>query len=260
MSYCLISLKSDFRISIKITYIFSYMFTEEEHALADGIKDNASRLARFALANNEIGLMNELEILISNAISGRSPKRAGDPRRRSIRQREKGVRYESFDLENDDFLLEASYTPEILDRITNILASSGDKGNKSRLQLAQRMIKAYPKFEKCLIIFQSAINMIKRHLGLRESIDDNDLLIFEDDKKEKKPKKKLSSGPSKDRDIGEILYHLDMSTRHLDVLVDYTMVAGHEKDIVTISSSIQKLAHMFRRELGNLPSSQKFQQ
>jgi hypothetical protein len=75
------------------------------------------------------------------------------------------------------------------------------------------------------------------------------LLLSEADNGDKGDDKKTTSGPSKDRDTGEILYHLDMATRHLDVLVDYTLVMGHEEEIVSISSSVQELAQRLRSEL-----------
>jgi hypothetical protein len=40
-----------------------------------------------------------------------------------------------------------------------------------------------------------------------------------------------------------------MAARHLDVLVDYTAVAGHEDDLLTLSSEVQKLAQIIRGEL-----------
>jgi hypothetical protein len=40
-----------------------------------------------------------------------------------------------------------------------------------------------------------------------------------------------------------------MATRHLDVLVDYTLILNHAGEVTGISSSIQELAQRIRAEL-----------
>lgn len=236
-------------------------FTDEEYTLADDLQKNAKRLARLALSGNDVGLVNDLEMMVANAISSRSQKRADDPRRRAVRGFEKpsmrkpvGLRRRRFEgFETDDEVLLERVDPQTLETITDVLTHPGEKAQKSRLQIAQRMIRAYPNSREFVKTFIGAINMIKRKLGLQESTENFGGVLQElrrlNERDDDDHDNEGTSAPSKDRDTGEILYHLDMSTRHLDVLVDYTLIAGHEDQIVRISSAIQKLAQQLRSEL-----------
>jgi len=219
------------------------VYTDEETYLAGAIKDHAQRLAMLAVAGDEIGLMNELDTMITSAIGGGRPKkRAEDPRRRvirnfekpSIRQRTEAVMFEYVD-------------KDAVVAVTKILSGEGSKAANSRMQLAQNMLRAYNSGSKSYItMFKRAIQLIKKHLGLLEGIDEFEAvkaLLREEENNA------TTAGPSKDRDTGEILYHLDMATRHLDVLVDYTLIAGHEDEITQISSAVQRLAQGLRSEL-----------
>lgn len=56
------------------------------------------------------------------------------------------------------------------------------------------------------------------------------------------------------QDIADILYHLDVATRHMDALVGFGIVARHADEVVTISSKMQQLAQNIREELGSTVS------
>lgn len=73
-------------------------------------------------------------------------------------------------------------------------------------------------------------------------------------------KAKNTRAPSKAKDEGEILYHLDMGTRHMDVLQDYEEVMTHRSELAQISKTIQALAGKIRDEIqrssGGAPSTE----
>lgn len=232
-------------------------YTEEEHALADDLQKHASRLTKLALVNDDIKLMNNLETLVTSALAGRTyrQKRVQTPRRREIRAYEKRMgRHEqqrNESIENiDELILLEGINPQVVEKVANIIGNPADRAQNSRLQLAHQMIKSYPDSGKYVKIFMAAVTKIKDRLAIKEnkisSLTGMKKFLLEEEEKEER---KGTSAPSKDRDTGEILYHLDMATRHLDVLVDYTLIAGHEDEILTISSAIQKLAQNLRAEL-----------
>jgi hypothetical protein len=100
--------------------------------------------------------------------------------------------------------------------------------------------------------FKNVIDVIKQKLGIIESLDNTKRhlrSLIEAEKSGASDEKKQLTAPSKDLHTGEILYHLDMATRHLDVLVDYTLVLNHAGEVASISSKIQELAQRIRAEL-----------
>lgn len=127
------------------------------------------------------------------------------------------------------------------DYIAHSVIQAFDKGNVKDAVSTLRAL--YDKFAADKSIKESALTSIKSHLRNLIAEERKDT----DDKGEYKAKG--TRGASKDKDVGEILYHLDMGTRHLDVLQDYEEVATHKDELASISSTIQNLAQRIRAEI-----------
>lgn len=211
----------------------SDLFTVEEHSLANELKEKAMTLTTLSLSGNDVALQN----ILSDLIKISAPK---------LNQKIKKIskQFESIAI-NERINREAA--AKIADAIV--------KSPKSCLQVAANLIKIKNTNGNIVKYFKNVIETIKQKLGIfentnevKQSIANMMLSELSDEKQEKTTSQKLSA-PSKDRDTGEILYHLDMATRHLDVLVDYTLVAEHAGEVTSISSEIQELAQRIRAEL-----------
>jgi len=208
----------------------SDLFTVEEHTLANDIKDKAMTLSTLALANNDVALHKMLSDLIMIA----APK-MNQKIRKVSKQFENVVVNERINRES---------AVKIADAIV--------KSPKSCLQVAGNLIKIKNNNGDVVKYFKNVIDVIKQKLGIIESLDNTKRhlqSLIEAEKTGPSDEKKHLTAPSKDRDTGEILYHLDMATRHLDVLVDYTLILNHAGEVTGISSSIQELAQRIRAEL-----------
>lgn len=204
------------------------LYTVEEHTLARDIADKSLTLVNLALANNDVALHNILNDLINIAFP-----RLNDKAKNKKRQ------YES--------VVSERTTRESAVQIADAIV----KSPKSCLKVAQNLIKLKTTQRDVVKYFKDTVGVIKQKLGLSEGLDETKTFLRQliEADEEKQDKKKALKAPSKDRDIGEILYHLDMSTRHLDVLVDYALIAAHAGEVTSIASSIQELAQRIRTEL-----------
>lgn len=127
------------------------------------------------------------------------------------------------------------------DYIAHGIIQSFDKGNVKDVVNTMRAL--YDKVGSEKVVKETRLSSIKARLQNLIAEERKDT----DEKGEYKAKG--THGASQDKDVGEILYHLDMGTRHLDVLQDYEEVTAHKDELATISSTIQALAQRIRAEI-----------
>jgi hypothetical protein len=204
----------------------SDLFTVEEHTLANDIKEKAMTLTTLALAHNDVALYKMLNDFIMIA----------DPKmNRKVHKVAK--QFESTVVEG----INREAASKIADAII--------KSPKSCLQVAQNLIKLKNQNNDIVKYFKKTIDVIKQKLGIFETLDQTKRHLRTLIESEAGDREKKLTAPNIDKDTGDILYHMDMATRHLDVLVSYELIMPHAGEITSISSSIQELAQRLRAEL-----------
>lgn len=198
----------------------SDLFTVVEHEIAQRIQQNASTLTALALAHNDIGLYNMLNDIVMMGSK---------------------VRKEGF----------VPTTKGVNRQVVTRIAEKLSNDTTLCLQLAQNLWLQARNKKPLVNVFKGAVDKIKQKLGIQESLDmtrdylKRNLNEANGDKKIAPPSEHVVS----DKEEGDILYHLDIATRHIDVLVDFKMIHGHEDEIMQLSSQIQDLAQRLRSEL-----------
>jgi hypothetical protein len=200
------------------------LYTVAEHELAQDIKQSASTLVSLALAGNDVGLYNMLDDLMNIA----SP-----PMNKKLKR----------EFKNDEQQIHKERPNR---QVVIKIADAISQNSKICLQIAQQILAAKTKGKNTVEAFKNIIRKIQASLGLVESIKDikNILSEADDDSKKIAPPEQNT-----DKEEGDILYHLDVATRHVDVLVNFSLIHGHEDEIVAISTQIQELAQRLRTEL-----------
>lgn len=127
--------------------------------------------------------------------------------------------------------------------ITKIISES----HSSRLALARSILTAPDNDNYRARKFVLAIDEIKNKLGLSEGLDHTKSYLRTLVEAEVDTNKRA-------QEIADILYHLDVATRHIDGLVGFGLIAQHSDEIVSISSDMQVLAQRIRTELGGEPT------
>lgn len=202
------------------------LFTVEEHDLARDIQQNASTLISLSMSNNDVGLYNMLNDLLTIS----APK---------FNQKLKR------EFKNDEVTLNKKRpNVQIVSKLAEVIA----KNSKLSLQIAQRLLLTKTKGGNTVELFKTIVQQLKNKLGLKESLDDTKAYLLEAND-DADAKKIAPPEQNTDKEEGDILYHLDVATRHVDVLVNFALIHGHEDEIVAISTQIQELAQRLRSEL-----------
>jgi hypothetical protein len=225
------------------------VYTEEELALAGDIAHNARALVTYVINKDEVRLHNALSGMIEMALATRYRKPVDAPRRRAVRGFEvktPGLSVEGYE-DHEAVLLErvGEVGADVYGKIVSLLQAESGRAAESRMRIASAIIRLHDDRRDYLDYFSRTVTDLYNKLSTTGKLGEAKRRLREAEEKEVSK----SDAPFKDKGAGEILYHLDMAARHLDVLVDYTAVAGHEDELLTLSAEVQKLAQIIRAEL-----------